>query len=144
MSRRSFILDAWALLALLQREEPAASKVKNFIQEAQEAQNLDLFVSVVNLGEIYYRVGRKEGADTAQETIEELRQLGFAVLSATDRRVFHAADFKRQYRISYADAFAAAATAELEGILLTGDPELIQLDGIIRVEALSRKANEVE
>lgn len=78
----------------------------------------------------------------AQETLEELRNLGFTILSATDRRVFQAADLKRQYAISYADAFAVAAAAEQEGILVTGDPELIQLEGIIQVDALSRKTDD--
>ncbi|MFW6068804.1 MAG: type II toxin-antitoxin system VapC family toxin [Chloroflexota bacterium] len=142
MNRQNLILDAWALLALLQREEPAASKVKSLVQEAQEKRNLDLFVSVINLGEVYYRVGRKAGALVAQETLEELRNLGFTILSATDRRVFQAADLKRQYAISYADAFAVAAAAEQEGILVTGDPELIQLEGIIQVDALSRKTDD--
>lgn len=142
MNRRNLILDAWALLALLQREEPAASKVKSLVQQAQEERNLDLFVSVINLGEVYYRVGRKEGAIVAQETLEELRNLGFTILSATERRVFQAADLKRQYAISYADAFAVAAADEQKGILVTGDPELIQLDGVIQVDALSRKTDE--
>lgn len=142
MNRRNLILDAWALLALLQREEPAASKVKSLVQQAQEERNLDLFVSVINLGEVYYHVGRKEGAIVAQETLEELRNLGFTILSATDRRVFQAAELKHQYAISYADAFAVAAADEQKGILVTGDPELIQLDGVIQVDALTRKTDE--
>ena len=47
-------------------------------------------------------------------------------------------NFKSHYRISYADAFAVASTAEVGGILVTGDPELIQLDGVIEVEVLTR------
>ena len=31
----AYLLDAWAFLALLQREDPAASRVRNFLQDAE-------------------------------------------------------------------------------------------------------------
>jgi hypothetical protein len=37
-----------------------------------------------------------------------------------------------------ADAFAAAAAHELDATLITGDPELEQLEGQIKLEKLSR------
>ena len=97
-----------------------------------------MLVSIINLGEVYYRVGREQGSETAEKTVEELQRLGLTILSATNERVFSAANFKSHYRISYADAFAVASTAEVGGILVTGDPELIQLDGVIEVEVLAR------
>jgi hypothetical protein len=40
--------------------------------------------------------------------------------------------------ISYADAFAMAATQQQQGILVTDDPELIQLKNLISMEPLHR------
>jgi predicted nucleic acid-binding protein len=53
-----FVLDAWALVALLQGEEPAASDVRDLLQQAQSNDTIQLFVSVVNLGEVYYIISR--------------------------------------------------------------------------------------
>ena len=55
--KRRFVLDAWAMLALLQMEEPAASRVKMLLEEG-EAGNIKLFVSIINFGEVVYRVGK--------------------------------------------------------------------------------------
>jgi hypothetical protein len=47
------VLDAWAILAYLQREEPAASRVREILKKA-EARQVDLFVSLINVGEVFY------------------------------------------------------------------------------------------
>jgi len=132
-----FVLDAWALLALLQGEEPAALRVKHLLQEAAD-QQAQLFISAVNLGEVYYRIGRVKGRDEAEGTLEAIRRLPLRVLSATDEMVLAAASLKIDYLISYADAFAAAAAERLSAVLVTGDPELEQMQGRIRIEKLQR------
>lgn len=45
---RRFVLDAWAVLALLQGEEPAAGHVKNLLEQAQTGQ-VELFISIIDL-----------------------------------------------------------------------------------------------
>ena len=133
-----FVLDAWAILALLQKEEPAASRVRQLLQAAQTGQ-VSVFISVINLGEVYYRVGKRRGEGEGQDTIKEIRRLSVVIVPATDERVLAAASFKARQAISYADAFAAATAAEFGAILLTGDPELEQLQGAIQPEKLSRE-----
>jgi predicted nucleic acid-binding protein len=44
-----------------------------------------------------------------------------------------------RYAISYADAFAATTTENLGAVLVTGDPELEQLEDRIRIEKLERR-----
>jgi predicted nucleic acid-binding protein len=134
---KKLVLDAWALLALLQGEDPAASRVKRLLEEAQ-AQRVTLFISVINLGEVFYRIGQLKGEDEARKTLTEIHRLSLIVVSATDERVFAAAALKIRYRISYADAFAAATAVEVGAPLVTGDPELIQLQNDIQIEKLSR------
>lgn len=139
MSERRWVLDAWALLALLQKEEPAATVVKELIQAMQEDEAVEVFVSIINLGEVYYRIGRGRGLDEADETVDALIRLGLSVLGASDTRVFAAAAQKVHHRMSYADAFAVAATLEKSGTLVTGDPELIQLGGQLPIHVLTRE-----
>jgi predicted nucleic acid-binding protein len=137
MKQRLFVLDAWALLALLQKEEPAASRVKQLLEEAQD-EHLKLLMSVVNLSEVYYRIGKVKGESEAQKTLEEIRSLKLTLVPATEERVFAAAGFKIRHTISHSDAFAVATADELGAVLVTGDPELEQLQDEIKLERLSR------
>jgi predicted nucleic acid-binding protein len=133
----AYLLDAWAFLALLQKEEPAASRVHKLLQEA-EAQRSKLFLSIINLGEIYYSLGKAQGRPQADETVKTIYRLPINILPASDESVLAAAALKMDYAISYADAFAAAEAKKLGVTLVTGDPELFQLQGIIKIEKLKR------
>jgi predicted nucleic acid-binding protein len=46
------------------------------------------------------------------------------------------ATYKANFRISYADAFVAAAAAELEATIVTGDPEFAAIESKQPVEWL--------
>jgi len=136
--KKQFVLDAWAVLALLQKEEPAASRVKQLLEEAAEG-NIELFISIINLGEVIYRIGKIKGENEAQETLDQIRRLSLTVVPASEEAVFAAVRFKMRCAISYADAFAAATTEDLGAVLVTGDPELEQLEDRIRIEKLERR-----
>jgi len=131
------VLDAWAVLALLQKEEPAASRVRFLLQETQQTR-LRALVSVINLGEVYYVVGKAKGEAEAQKVTEEIRRLPVEVVPASDTRVFAAAHLKIHHPLSYADAFAAATADEFAATLVTGDPELVAMQATIQVEKLAR------
>jgi predicted nucleic acid-binding protein len=133
-----FVLDAWTVLALLQKEEPAALRVKRLLEDAEES-NIELFISIINLGEVIYRIGKIKGENEAQETLDEIRRLSLTVVPATEEAVFAAVGFKMRYAISYADAFAVATAEDLDAVLVTGDPELEQLGNRIRIERLERE-----
>jgi predicted nucleic acid-binding protein len=132
-----YVLDAWALLALLQSEEPAASRVRQLLLEG-DRQQAALLLSVVNLGEIYYRVGRRSDRATAIDTLKDIRRLALTVVPVSDEMVFAAADFKMEYAISYAGAFAAALADRSGATLVSGDPEFDQLRSRIKREKLHR------
>lgn len=131
------VLDAWALLAYLQREEPAASRVRTVLREA-EAHRAALFASLINVGEVFYTVGRRKGEQAAEETIEELRQLPIAILPPEPETIMNAARVKMHHALSYADAFAVVTARDLKGTLMTGDPEILQLKGIVSLAKLKR------
>jgi predicted nucleic acid-binding protein len=137
--KKRFVLDAWSVLALLQKEEPAASRVRELLDRASCGE-IELSMSIINLGEVIYRVARVKNEEEAEETLHQIRRLPLVLLPAIEDAVFTAARFKMRYAISYADAFAAAAAASLEAVLVTGDPELEQLRGAIQIEKLERAA----
>jgi predicted nucleic acid-binding protein len=136
--RTRFVLDAWAILALLQGEEPAASRVKELLEQASRGR-IALSISIINLGEVIYRIGKEKGEKEADATLGQLRRLPMTVLPASEEAVFAAVRFKMHYTISYADAFAAAATEALDATLVSGDPELMQLERKLAIEKLSRR-----
>ena len=136
--KQRFGLDAWAVLALLQGEEPAASRVKQLLNRAQ-GENVACFISIINLGEVLYRVGKVKGEAEAWQTLEQLHRLPLTVVPAGEEAVFAAVRFKIHHPISYADAFAAATTDALDATLVTGDPELKQLAARLQIEMLTRR-----
>ena len=132
-----FVLDAWAMLALLQGEEPAASRVKALLAAAASG-DAELCMSIINLGEVVYRIGKSQGQEAAWETLDQIRRLSLVVIPAGEEAVWAAVRFKIQFAISYADAFAAATAGELKATLVTGDPELLALATGIPIERLER------
>jgi predicted nucleic acid-binding protein len=135
--KRRFVLDAWAVLALLQAEEPAASRVKQLLNTAR-GEDDEVFISIINLGEVIYRIGKVRGEEEAWQTLDQIRQLPLTVVPADEGAVLAAVRFKIDYSISYADSFAAATTSALDAVLLTGDPEVRQLENRIQIEMLER------
>lgn len=133
-----YILDSWAVMAFFQNEEPAADRVEQLFRGAQTPQ-MRLFMSIINLGEVYYQIGRRRGQVEAEKRITRIRALPIVLLPVSDEYVFAAARFKMNYKMSYADAFAAAAAEQEGAILVTGDAELWQLEGVIQVEKLHRR-----
>lgn len=134
---KDFVMDAWALLAFLQGEEPAASRVREVIEAAQDG-TARLFVSIINIGEVYYRVGKTHSSKEADSVLADLYLLPMEILSADDDTVLSAARLKMAHTLSYADAFAAVTAQQKDATLLTGDPELIALKRVIQVERLLR------
>jgi predicted nucleic acid-binding protein len=99
---------------------------------------LELFLSIINLGEVVYRVGKARGEVEAAETLAQIRRLPITIVSASDDAVWAAVRYKMHYAISFADAFAVATADAMGATLATGDPELVQLAGEVPIEELER------
>lgn len=115
----SVCLDSWAVLAWLDGEEPALSRVNDVIGSRP-------VISWINLVEVYYRLERDHGREVADETLSALRASLAADLPGTARMV-EVARLKAGASIALGDCFAAATAAAHGLVLLTGDPELIEL-----------------
>jgi len=73
-----------------------------------------------------------------RETLEEILLLPVRFHEARKQDVLQAAQNKMRFALSYADAFAVALTQSLDGTILTGDPEILQLDLSLKIEKLER------
>lgn len=112
------VLDSWAVLAYLHERAPAAALVAGLLDDGQPV------MSWINLGEVFYVVRRREGETEAATVIRDLRDVIRCELP-DEGRVVAAARIKAGHPLSYAVAFAAATAAAHEGVLWTGDPELM-------------------
>jgi predicted nucleic acid-binding protein len=125
----SVCLDSWAILAWLDGEQPALSRIDGLLASRP-------VVSWINLAEVYYRLERDHGRARADETLTELRAALAPDLPGTARMI-EAARLKARASIALADCFAAATAAAHGLTLLTGDPELLDLvDSPCRLEDL--------
>ncbi len=115
----SVCLDSWAILAWLDGEPPALARVEDILASRP-------VVSWVNLVEVYYRVERDHGRSAADETLASLRASLAPDLPGTARMI-EAARLKAVAPIALADCFALATAAAHGLVLLTGDPEILDL-----------------
>jgi PIN domain nuclease of toxin-antitoxin system len=115
----SVCLDSWAVLAWLDGEEPALSRIGELLADRP-------MVSWINLVEVYYRVARDQGRATADETLRDLRAALALDLPGTARMI-EVARLKARAAIALGDCFAVTTAAAHDLPLLTGDPEIIDL-----------------
>jgi predicted nucleic acid-binding protein len=129
MSR--YVLDSYAVLVYMQRE-PGWERVKELLV-GTAARQVELYMSVINLVEVKYRVAR----------VSKNRHLDFGAIDAlpitrlsADQYVDRVIDLKADYPVPLADCFAAAAAMERNCPVVTGDPEFKRFQGIVEVEWL--------
>jgi len=133
------VLDSYALLAWLGNEQPAAETVQRLLDRAA-ADRLDLVMSRINWGEVFYIIAKQHGGERAREIRRQLDRLPVDFGSATDARVATASELKADYAFAYADAFAAGLALEHDAELVTGDAEFQPVEdheglGVLWLEA---------
>lgn len=120
MSSARFVLDSYAVLALVE-DEPGAETVAEIVA----SERAELYMSVVSLGEVYYIVARKQGERAAEEVVRGVTQEESLTLAeVTWPRAREAARIKAEGGLSYADAFVLGLARELGAPVVTGDPEI--------------------
>jgi len=135
--RRLFVLDANALISLLEDRAVAATRVRALIAEASRNQ-LPVLLSAVNWGEVFYIAWRLHGEAQAREAAAKLRQLPITVVAADLERATRAAALKQKHNLGYADAFAAELAMERRALLVTADPEFARVGKSLSVYTLQR------
>lgn len=128
---KAYVLDTWAVIAYLE-DEPSGEQVEDLIATAHEEQ-IPIYMSVVNVGEVWYTMAREISEEEANASVKSLRDLRIQFENADWELTQEAARFKSQYKMSYADAFAAALAKIMKADLVTGDNEFKPLDGEIKI-----------
>jgi predicted nucleic acid-binding protein len=126
-----YVLDSYALLAYL-RAELGGDEVRSLLGEAQKGQ-AEVYLSLINLGEVVYIVERRRGETVADEVVKKVHSLPILITDVDEERVLGAAHIKANQAISYADAFVAALAKELDAPVVTGDPEFEKVEPMVQV-----------
>jgi predicted nucleic acid-binding protein len=137
----SVCLDAFAILSWLQ-DEAGAELTEAFLSQAAEEENFHCFVSIINLGEVYYRIYRTRGPEEADAFWQESQQgiLPLSAVQVTQASVLQSARLKARYPIALADAFAVQLAREMDIPLVTGDQEIkvLEEDEVLKVTWLNQ------
>ena len=112
------VLDAWPVMQFMQGRESRERRMSELLEGSEAV------MSWINVGEVYYSIRRRWGSPLVDRVLPRL--LGNVTAEIpTASRVIEAATLKSEYRMSYADAFAAATAVAHDAELWTGDPELL-------------------
>jgi predicted nucleic acid-binding protein len=125
------VLDSYALMAFFE-DEPGADVVRGLIQKAVESE-INLLMSVVNLGEVWYSIARTNSPEKADQYIHEIKGMAIEIVDVDWTLTRLAAAFKADGNISYGDCFAAALAKHSKAELVTGDKEFKSLEGDIKI-----------
>ena len=130
------VLDSHALVAYF-RDEPGAEMVENLLVVAGRKDS-PLHMTDVNYAEVKYFIVKKDGVKAWAEAAKILQGLPIDFHSTTRAMADTAADFKARFKLSLADAFAAALAREKKTELVTGDPEFKALEKEIPINWLAK------
>jgi predicted nucleic acid-binding protein len=118
---KDYVLDANAILRYFGVSDgQGGEKVRGLFEQA-ERNETRLSMSVINLGEVLYILLKHIGEQRAIQYIQAL-QHAVTMMDADMNRTMQAATLKHQYKIGYADSFAAALALESRATLVSADP----------------------
>ena len=117
---KEYVLDANAVLRYFcVSEGQGANKVRALFEQAERGQ-ARLSMSVVNLGEVLYVLLKHVGEPRARHYVQVLQHVA-TMVEADAAQALHAAEMKHQYKLGYADSFAAMLAVTLKATLVSAD-----------------------
>lgn len=132
---KEYVLDANAVMRYFQNQ-PGADAVEKLIQR-ELLNEIRLYMSVVNLGEVFYSLAKFIGEERTLQNIRELRGAVEAV-PLDEEFAIEAAALKYHYKMGYSDSIAAVLAMRRKATLVTADPDFEKLGKRLKVMALTR------
>ncbi len=122
---KSFVLDASAAVHYLQ-DGAGAGKFEQLVTDAR-SQQVQLFMSVLNLGEVYYLTWQREGEEKARQAVASLSHLPIQIVPVDLLQSLKAGELKAVHKIPYVDCIAAALALQRQATLVTSDHDFDKL-----------------
>lgn len=136
------VLDSFALLAYLRRE-PNHETVVTLLKKAALGKEA-VCMTEANYAEVKYIVLRKDGVDRWEAVEKLLESLPIRFYPVDHTLANQAAEFKARFKLSLADACAAALAKALCAVLYTDDSEFEALSGEIRLHMMGQNGMKKE
>ena len=115
-----YLIDACAFITFLDEEEGAA-QVAEIIGKANSGE-AEVYMSCIQLLEIYYDRGRIKNWDYAESVFKSLANSAIKIIyNFSPEGLRYAGRLKVMYSISLADGIACAVAQELSATLITSD-----------------------
>ena len=133
-----YVLDAFALLAFFQNE-PGRARVEELLQNAEAGRD-SLHATVVNVGEMLYRLRNNHGPRAAGRALLHLDQLHIQITDVDRDLALQAAYAKAERRLGYLDCFVFALAHRLGAILVTGDDDFERVEDLVPIDWLPQPA----
>ena len=127
------VLDSWPLLAYFEDQASASAAIRIFEEASNDHKML---ISAINWGEILYLMERRYGLQKRDQVEVIMDQMPLEVIPVETNIAREAARMKVQFKIGYADCFAAALAFLKEAELVTGDKDFRVLKDEIRIHWL--------
>ena len=125
------IIDSYALMVFFQNAS-GADTIREMLLSAEE-EKLNLVMCIVNLGEVWYSIARKQSEAIADEYIRAIHGMAIEIVEPDWQLTRLAASYKIRGNISYADCFAAALAKLRKGEVVTGDKEFEVLEDQVKI-----------
>ncbi|OGW07967.1 MAG: hypothetical protein A2W75_00505 [Nitrospinae bacterium RIFCSPLOWO2_12_39_15] len=129
---KGFVLDSYALIAYFE-DEQGANKVEQILEQS-ERDKINLVMSIINWGEVYYSIYRSKGEEKAEECLLVIEQFSIELVEADKELVYQAAKLKANHSIAMGDCFAAAVAMKMGYPVITGDKDFKKLGDKVKVE----------
>jgi predicted nucleic acid-binding protein len=128
---KEYVLDANAVLRYFGVSAgQGTEKVYALFAQAERGQ-ARLWMSVINLGEVLYVLLKHVGEQRARHYIQVLQHVA-TMVEADVPQALSAAEMKHNYKLGYADSFAAALAMTLRATLVSADPGFERLGKSIK------------
>ena len=128
---KTFVLDTNAVITYFDDAE-GSDKVESALKAA-ESRTAAVFMSAINLGEVFYVTWKKNGESEARLRTRQIIASPITIIPADLSETLRAAEVKAKFRCSYADAFAASLAISKRATLVTADPDFRKLGDKLRI-----------
>ncbi len=128
---KSYVLDSYAIIAY-QFGEEGKDKLEEILLTARSG-NYNLYLNLINLGEVYYIILRNKNEIIANRAIAMVKRWPLEIITPDERITLIAAKIKGKYPLSYADAFAVATAIDKNASVITGDNEIRRVGNIVKI-----------
>jgi len=121
----TYILDACAMLALLNEEFGKGYETIKSLLESAVKEEAFIYMSFINLVEVYYRYIQLKGVEIADTVMGRVKGLPITFIrDISDEVYFNSARYKARYSMSLADAFLCSTANSLSAVIVTKDKEI--------------------